>query len=77
MVPPLGGVLLGAVPLPYQQDFWYPYAGSVCETTPFEQPTPFVKGPLRVYISEGVVVPKTTFAVPVNEQNPSSDAHCV
>jgi hypothetical protein len=57
------------VPLPYQQLFWYPYAGSVGDTVPFEHCTPFVKGPLTSYINEGEVVPNTTFAVPVKEQN--------
>lgn len=40
-----------------------------------EQVTPFVNGPLTVYISEGDVVPKTTFALPLKEQNWFSDAH--
>lgn len=57
------------VPLPYQQVFWYPYAGSIGDTVPFEHFTPFVKGPLTSYISEGEVVPNTTFALPVKEQN--------
>jgi hypothetical protein len=57
------------VPVPYQQVFWYPYAGSIGDTVPFEHFTPFVKGPLTSYISEGEVVPNTTFALPVKEQS--------
>jgi hypothetical protein len=48
----------------------------VGETTPLEQLTPFVNGPLRVYFS-GLEVPKTTFALPLNEQKLPSLAQYV
>ncbi|WP_206997079.1 hypothetical protein [Trinickia mobilis] len=62
---------------PYQQLFEYPNAGSVCDTLPLTQLTPFVNGPLMSYINDGEVVPNTTFAVPVNEQNCPSVAQSV
>jgi len=60
-------VLVLDVPALYQQLLSAPGAGSVCETTPLEQLTPFVNGPLSVYFS-GLEVPKTTFALPLKEQ---------
>jgi hypothetical protein len=63
--------------LAYQQLFEYPNAGSVCDTAPLTQFTPFVNGPLMSYINDGEVVPNTTIAVPVNEQNVPSVAQSV
>lgn len=69
-------VVLLDVPPPYQQLFSYPYAGSVWETTPLVQLTLLVNGPLSVYL-RGLAVPKTTFALPGNEQTSPSDAQRV